>query len=362
MLYVHIPFCHRKCTYCAFYSKATRGSLDFFVEALCREIEAREEPLRRVRTVYFGGGTPSLLSPAQLQKIWDCIGSCFDISEAEECTIEANPENLMPDYLTALRAMGFNRLSIGIQSFRDADLRRLNRVHSSVQAVEAIKAAQKAGFDNISVDLIYGLPEQSQEDWEENLRRVEQLGVQHLSCYALTVEENTMLFRQLEQGRLVVATEEMVEAQYNALTRWCGQSGFEQYEVSNFCKPGFHARHNSRYWDRTPYLGFGPAAHSFDGSCRRWNVSDVERYINENVPFEKEVLSAEDAHNEYVMTSLRTSRGIEKRLVDPRFFPQLEKQIKKYISAGLIAETAEAFRPTTEGLLHADGMAADLFV
>lgn len=362
MIYIHIPYCHRKCTYCAFYSRAGKRDLDAFVTALCGEIAQREEPKREVQTLYFGGGTPTILTLNHIQTIWNCLSKHFDLSHLEECTIEANPEDLSEEYLHNLHSMGFNRLSVGIQSFRDEDLKRLNRIHTSEQAVTAVKTAKKVGFSNISIDLIFGLPQQSIDAWKENLRMAESLDIQHLSCYALTVEEGSMLHRQLEQGQFEATSDEVLATHYAALCQWAKNNGFEHYEVSNFCKPGFHSRHNSHYWDRTQYLGFGPAAHSFDGIHRRWNISDTERYIAETVPFEQETLTKEDAHNEYVMTALRTSIGIEKSRINPDFLPQLEKGTKKYVSAGLIIETETSFLPTEEGLLHADGIAADLFV
>lgn len=362
MLYIHIPFCHHKCTYCAFFSKATQKSKEPYIEALCREITKRKEPQQKVRTLYFGGGTPTLLSIGQLTRITTCLRENFNLSIVEEVTIEANPENLTPEYLQGLRRLGFNRLSIGIQSFNERDLKILNRSHSAEQAIEAIRQAQKAGFSNISIDLIYGLPDQSLSMWQENLSIAKEMNLQHISCYALTVEEGTMLRQQIVLGKTVAPSEEMAITHYDALCEWARLNGFEQYEVSNFCKPGYYSRHNSRYWDRTPYLGFGPAAHSFDGNKRSWNLADIERYIKQDAPFEDEVLSKSDAYNEYIMTALRTSKGINKGLLDTTYKEHLSKSIQKYIHAGLITETATHYKPSQEGLLHADGMASDLFL
>ena len=360
MLYIHIPYCHRKCTYCAFYSQAGQHDREAYLEALCREIAMREEPQRKVRTLYFGGGTPSLLSLKQLERVMECLSEHFDLSLMEEATLEANPEDITPSYAEGLRRLGFNRLSLGVQSFGDADLKVLNRVHNAHQALDAIAIAQRAGFDNISIDLMYGLPGQTVEDWQHNLSFVQSLGVQHLSCYALTVEEGTMLDRQIAMGRVLPATEAVVEQQYRALCQWAQAVGYEQYEVSNFSLPGFHSRHNSRYWDRTPYLGFGAAAHSFDGQRRRWNIAFLPTYLSGKDYYEEEVLSEQDAYNEYVMTALRTTRGIDKAWV--AHLPHLSRQIAKYVAAGLIVETPQFFRPTAEGLLHADGIAADCFL
>lgn len=367
MIYIHIPYCHRKCTYCAFYSAVTAGEKQPYVDALCRELALRKDAMPHpLRTVYFGGGTPTILSVSQLAQVVEAIRRHYDTSALEEVTIEANPEDLTPDYLRGLAELHFfNRISIGIQSFSDEDLRVLNRRHDSAQAFAAVRNAYEAGFDNISIDLIYGLPQQSVEAWRENLRKVELLPVSHFSAYALTVEEGTMLHRQIENGRVMPAAEEVVLAQYEALLSWARSQGFEQYEVSNFCRQGCRSRHNSRYWDRTPYLGIGAAAHSFSGTERRWNVADADEYVASanrgDVAHECEAITPVDAHNEYVMTALRTTAGIEKRLVQPRFAQSLQEKMAKYISAGLIEDSPQFFRPTQEGLLHADGIAAELF-
>jgi len=360
MIYIHIPFCHRKCTYCAFYSKTGKIDTEAYIDALCKEIHSRREPTHRVRTLYFGGGTPSLLEERQLGRIMGCLEQHFDMSHLEEVTLEANPEDINPAYLDALLRMGFNRLSLGVQSFHDSDLKVLNRVHDSNQAYHAVAMAQKAGFDNISIDLIYGLPGQSVEDWKDNLQCVEKLGIQHLSCYALTVEEGTMLDRQIAMGRITPSSEDVVAEQYDALCQWSREKGFEQYEISNFSLPGKESRHNSRYWDRTPYWGFGAAAHSFDGEKRRWNIAFLPTYLSGEDYFEEERLTDVDAYNEYVMTALRTCRGIDKNLV--HFPDHLHRQISKYVQLGLIVETEDAYRPTAQGLLHADGIAADCFM
>ena len=368
MIYLHIPFCHRKCTYCAFYSVVAAGDRQAYVDALCKELAMRRhEAGHPVSTVYFGGGTPSVLSVGQLGQIVDALAAHYDIGAVEEATLEANPEDLTPEYLHALAALGFfNRISIGVQSFSDSDLKLLNRRHSALQAVEAVHNAFDAGFNNISIDLIYGLPHSDTEQWRENLRQVEQLPVSHLSAYALTIEPGTILAKQVESGRIVTVGEEEVLRQYGALCMWAGAHGFEQYEISNFCRPGCKARHNSRYWDRTPYLGVGAAAHSFDGEYRRWNVADVKQYVESvaagHIAHEEEQLGLKDAHNEYLMTALRTVEGIAKDKVMQPFAARLAKEVQKFVDAGWVEETPTHYRPTAEGLLHADGMAAELFI
>lgn len=367
MLYIHIPYCHRKCTYCAFYSAVTSGDKQDYVDALCKELALRKAELPHpLRTIYWGGGTPSLLSLAQIGQIVETIRANFNTSLVEEATLEANPEDLTPEFLAGLRRLNFfNRVSIGIQSFRDTDLRTLNRRHSAAQATEAVTNAKAAGFDNISIDLIYGLPNQTLADWRDNLQQLSQLPITHFSAYSLTVEEGTMLHKQIEQGRIAPAQEEAVLAEYEALLAWAQANGFEQYEISNFCQPGFRSRHNSRYWDRTPYLGAGAAAHSFSGTCRRWNVANADEYVlslkHGAADHETESITPADAFNEYVMTALRTTAGIEKSKVPTDFTEHLQQQIAKYIAANLIEETPTHYRPTQEGLLHADGIAAELF-
>jgi oxygen-independent coproporphyrinogen-3 oxidase len=368
MIYIHIPFCHRKCIYCAFYSAVTREGYEAYVDAVCRELTMWSYKMEQpVRTVYMGGGTPTVLDTMQLGKIVECIKSHYDVGGLEEVTIEANPEDLTPGYLERLRGLAFfNRISIGIQSFSDDDLRLLNRRHNARQARMAVENAYKAGFENISVDLIYGLPNQSAEGWQANLDLVSQLPVTHLSAYALTVEPGTILASQVERGTVEPGGEEMALKHYGLLKHWAEKEGFLQYEISNFCKPGFRAIHNSRYWNRTPYLGIGAAAHSFDGTHRRWNVADWKEYVEGamagRIAHEEEELTLKDAYNEYLMVSLRTVDGIDKSCLDAPFALRLEKDIARYVDAGWVEDTPTHYRPTAEGLLHADGMAAELFV
>ena len=394
MLYIHIPYCHHKCTYCGFYSLAGHRDIDGYVDAVCCEIELRH-PLGPVRTVYFGGGTPTLLSATQLERIVQAIHDNCDLSQLEETTIEANPENLTPEYVESLANLGFfNRISIGIQSFNDKELKILNRVHNSRQAMDAIENAAKGGFTNISVDLIMGLPYQTVEGWKANLDRLTDnaafSSVKHLSCYELTVEPGSILERQLQRGMVTLCDDETVGDQYQALQSWCRVHGFEQYEISNYCRHGFHSRHNSRYWDRTPYVGIGAAAHSFDGQRRRWNIADAEAYIegcrpssagtpfpsstgarvpswasnsrNGVIPYEEELLTAKDAYNEYVMTSLRTVRGIEISKIDKEYLPQLLEKTEIFEKEGLLTIVNGFIVPTAAGLLHADGIAERMFV
>ncbi|MBR1549739.1 MAG: radical SAM family heme chaperone HemW [Bacteroidales bacterium] len=363
MIYIHVPFCHRKCTYCAFYSHGAPASRrqTLYVDNLIEEMRQRRgEQSHPIRTVYFGGGTPSILPLEQLTRIVDALHECFDLSQVEEVTLEANPEDLTVDYLQGLRNIGLvNRLSIGIQTLDDEMLRLIGRRHTAQQALDAVQNAYDAGFHNISVDFIYGLPLHFQSSFF-NFQLVT-----HVSAYALTVEPGTALARQVEQGRVVLPGDDEVVRQYFALHDTLIAKGFVQYEVSNYCRPGCHSRHNSRYWDRTPYLGLGPGAHSFDGLHRRWNgpmgaESGEWRVENE------ETLTDDDAFNELLMTSLRTTRGIPLDMVPDKYKEELHRKIQPYIACGWIVERSEVggmrCEPTTEGLLYADGMAADLFL
>lgn len=377
MLYIHIPFCHRKCSYCAFFSKVTDYSPARYVEALCCELEQRgrgelSAPLgSKIHTVYFGGGTPSLLPVELIGRIVDTIARCYDLSELEEATLECNPEDVSPGFLQQLERLHFfNRLSIGVQSLHDDDLRRLNRRHSSRQATDAINCAVENGIKHLSVDLIYGLPYQSVAKWCDVLDQLISChgfhGIDHLSAYALTVEPGTMLERQLVTGRIEAATEDMQLEHYRLLKEWLAGSGFEQYEVSNFARPGGRSRHNSRYWQRVPYMGVGASAHSFDGATRSWNVSDIGRYVEgvEHGCMEREceTLTPDDAYNEYIMTALRTTEGIDKSMVHQRYAARLSAKAAPFVQRGLLVETASRYVPTESGLLMADGMAAELFV
>lgn len=305
-LYIHIPFCASKCYYCDFFSVASSSSVDNFMNAICAEIASRGDLSEEVSTIYFGGGTPSTLDIEQLSRILDALRLVFNCSAVKEITLEANPEQLTPAYLFALRSIGFNRLSIGIQSFVDEHLIAMGRRHTANDAQTAVQAARAAGFDNISVDLIYGLPFMSTTQWEFNLQSAVALGVQHISAYHLTVEPLTVFAR-----RGMVAVDETVSEQHYTMLCWAlASAGFEHYEISNFALPEFHSAHNSNYWNSTRYLGFGPSAHSYDGALiRRWNVSDLKRYCSLIDYFEDEILTDRDLHNEYVMTRLRTLAG-----------------------------------------------------
>ena len=364
MLYVHIPFCHRKCNYCAFYSRPVKNAdgVDCmaYIEALEREMIQRPWP-RPVQTLYIGGGTPSLLPLPALARLSEALHRHYDLSQLQEATIEANPEDLSPAYLVGLAELHlFNRISIGIQTLDDGQLHLLGRRHTAAQALAAVAEAHSVGLHNISVDFMYGLPAAGGANGfllppASLLQQVE-----HVSAYCLTVEPGTALEHQLKQHRFELPIEEEQLRQYYALHSHLEAHGFRQYEVSNYARPGHHSRHNSRYWNHTPYLGLGAAAHSFDGKCRRWNVSDTSLYIA-TLAYDEEYLTAADLYNELLMTSLRTVHGLPLQSVGQQHLPNLLREVQPYLRRGLLRIEDGCLRPTQIGLLQADGIAAALF-
>lgn len=335
------------------------------MQALCKELSERRTTAP-IETLYVGGGTPTLLSEEQWARLSHVIHQNYDLSHLREATVEVNPEQLTPHYASLLTQQNlFNRLSIGVQSTHDVELRMLNRIHSAHQAVAAVEVALRNGFRNLSVDLIYGLPCSTVESWRASLTQILSLPITHLSCYALTRESGTMLDHLLLTDALHLPDEETTMEQYEALLEACEHEGFTQYEISSFCKPGHQSIHNSHYWDHTPYIGCGAGAHSFNGHSRRWNVSNNRAYteglLQRKPYFETEQLNNTDLHNEYLMTALRTCRGIEKKRLNPLFASQTANKIKKFITAGLVIETPTHYQPTHQGLLQADGIAAALF-
>ena len=372
-IYIHIPFCKSKCAYCGFYSLPSLKLKDRFLEAVKEEIVQRKGYLNgeNVNTIYFGGGTPSLLSIAEIESLLHLINTTYSIAENPEITLEANPDTLSLDYLEGLRQLGINRLSIGIQSFFDNDLKYLSRRHDSQHARQCIEWAKQAGFSNISIDLIYGLPTSNAEQWNRNLDLFFALGLPHLSAYALTLEPNAILTKQIEQGKVPPVNEEDALRDYEILCQRAAENGYLHYEISNFCRRGMHSKHNASYWFGTPYAGFGPSAHSFDGASRQWNVSSVEKYCArvpepvEGPDIEKESLSPEQLYDEYVMLRLRTHWGIDlkymKREMGERFFTYCEKQAQPLIAQGRLSQTREFLYLTDQQMLFADGVAEELF-
>ena len=384
-LYIHIPFCNSKCAYCGFYSLPSLKLKDRFLEALKTEIVARKDYLHgeTVNTIYFGGGTPSLLTIEEIGKLLHLINETHPVGNDPEITLEANPDTLSQEYLEGLRQLGINRLSIGIQSFFDNDLKYLSRRHDSLHARQSIEWTKQAGFSNISIDLIYGLPTSDAEQWNRNLDLFFEMGLPHLSAYALTLEPNAILTKQIKLGKVPPINEEDALRDYEILCRRAAENGYLHYEISNFCLRGMHSKHNANYWFGTPYAGFGPSAHSFDGTSRQWNVSSVEKYIDTRretaglrgqivprpeVPCpasEKEQLSPEQQYDEYVMLRLRTHWGIDlkymKREMGERFSTYCEQHAQPLLAQGRLSQTREFLYLNDAQMLFADGVAEELF-
>ncbi len=369
-IYVHIPFCKKRCSYCDFHFSTTFSKYrPDLIAAICLELVLRKDELNSesIETIYFGGGTPSLLSIDELTQILACIHENFQLSPAPEITFEVNPEDAHEANLLAWKKLGINRLSIGLQSFQESDLSWMNRSHTLEQGTDAVRLAQSLGFTNLSIDLIYGLPGLSNEQWMEHLNRAMSLNVQHISSYCLTIEPKTALNDFVAKGKLTRPTEDRQSEQFELLVSTLGLAGFEQYEISNFAKDEMYAKHNSAYWNFSPYLGVGPSAHSFNGEERRWNVANNTKYYqqvgkNENW-FEKEVLSLASQWNECFLTGLRTKWGVTKEKVQKLggFQTDEHKQLATYLANGMMLEEPSCFLLTEKGKLQADGISSSFF-
>ena len=337
-LYFHIPFCKRACAYCDFYKQIGTRHKPQLLEAMHRELTFRKEYLHAdpIRTIYFGGGTPSLCTPEEIQAFLDQSRKEFDCSQIEEITMEANPDDLDEEYLNALRQTGVNRLSMGVQSLDDACLKLMNRRHSAQQAIEAVKNAKRAGFDNITVDLIFGVPGFGGDSLNRTLDGMLAMDVQHISAYHLTIEPNTTFGRRMARGQFTPVTEQISEEEFLKVHQRLSEAGYEHYEISNYAQRGFRARHNASYWHGERYLGIGPAAHSFDGEERHWNIASVERYL-EGEPAECEQLTIHDHFNEYLLTRLRTIEGLDLEEIRQRFG---EERLSKLLQAAKISRQA----------------------
>ena len=379
-IYIHIPFCKSKCAYCNFFSLASESKINDYVEALKKEIVLRKNYLggEIVKTIYFGGGTPSLLSVKNIEEILELLNKNYEIISSPEITLEINPDTIDREKMSSLKQIGVNRMSVGIQSFDDEDLRYLGRRHDSRHAMQVLEDLKHTDFEKITLDLIYGMPTLTEEKWNKNLDIFFSTGITHLSAYALTVESKTILGQRIEKGELQSVSEEDTIRHYNILVDRTKENGFEHYEISNFAKEGFRSQHNSIYWRDEKYLGLGPSAHSYDGISRQWNISNLTKYIqlvgdeetqrrrDAELFYEKEILSTEDKFNEYVMTSLRTSWGcdIEKieRDYGKSYANHFLKNIKKYLEDGEMLKENNTYFLSEEGKLFADGIAADLFL
>lgn len=370
-IYLHVPFCRSKCFYCGFYSVATLSGEEAYLQALDREMHDRAGYLhdRPQESLYLGGGTPSLLSTGALARLLEPMEGIWHFAPGAERTLEANPEDLTREQVDAWRALGFNRLSIGIQSLSDARLKALNRRHTAAQALEGVLLAADAGFERISVDLMIGLPDQTTGEVERELERLLALPVTHLSVYMLSIDPGTVFEVRVNRREMSLPDEERLREMYLLVSDRLSAAGFDHYEISNFARAGHYARHNTAYWRQEPYLGLGPAAHSYDGVSRRWNTAHLKRYtegvLSGTGYHEQEQLTPADLYNEYVMTGLRTRWGVEQSVLESRFSPFLEKsrmEWKRALDAGWLICQGDRIRMEREGWLLSDRIFSDLFV
>lgn len=370
-IYIHIPFCKQQCHYCDFHFSTSLKKKNDLLLALVSEIRLRKAFFEntKIETIYIGGGTPSLLSADEINELYHHLNTHFDLSEVNEITIEANPDDLTKEKIQSYKSTPINRFSIGVQSFQNEDLKYMNRAHTATQAKSCIKDIQNAGWENISIDLIYGLPTLSQKKWLNNLTQLVNLDIPHLSAYALTVEEKTPLHYAIKTGKQAPLDEKKCNQQFNTLMTYLSQNGLIQYELSNFCKPHFESKHNSSYWQQKKYLGLGPSAHSFDGKKRMWNIANNVRYIqslkNEQLNYTDELLTETDHYNEYVLTSLRTKNGCDTNYLKTRFSSFFSdfftKNQKKWVKSGEIEQKNNSFVLTNRGKLIADFITSDFF-
>ena len=366
-IYLHIPFCKQACHYCNFHFSTSLRYKSEMTAALVKELEMQRDylPTRTLETVYFGGGTPSLLEGEDLEMLFATLQKLYKLQPHAEITLEANPDDLSAAKLRMLQAAPVNRLSIGIQSFSDADLRYMNRAHDAQQAEACIRKAQDHGFTDLTVDLIYGTPTMSDAEWEQNINRVLAAEVPHISCYALTVEPQTALDYFIKKGKSAPVDEEKTARQFEYLTRRLTAAGFEHYEISNFAKPGHYARHNSNYWTGKPYLGIGPSAHSFNGTSRQWNIANNALYLQNinagTLPFEKENLSPTERYNEYILTALRTMWGVDATKIEESYRTHFLQKVQSFLANGTVRRTADTYILTEKGKLLADNISLELF-
>lgn len=373
-IYIHIPFCASRCIYCDFFSTTRTELINKYVRTLCEEVNLRCRQGMipddmEVDTIYIGGGTPSLLSVWDIARMMDSIYYVCDVLPDAEITIECNPEDITFEYLDLLSSLPINRLSFGIQTFDDERLRFLGRRHTSQKAIEAIKLSQKAGFKNISIDLIFGFPGESLSDWENDISQALSLGIQHISAYSLMYEEGTYLTTLVREEKICPIDEDLSFSMYKSLTESLKSSGFEHYEISNYSLPGYRSRHNNRYWTGKPYIGLGAGAHSYDGNLRSRNVESLDEYIHSIesgvLPSETEYLSKDDVYNEYVMTRLRTCDGIDLEDMNKKFDKEhityFNSLSEKHIKSGLLNESNGRIKLSEKAVFLSDGVISDLF-
>jgi oxygen-independent coproporphyrinogen III oxidase len=371
-IYIHIPFCKKLCFYCDFYHIISVDDNSAFIDALLKEASLRREYLadETVSTIYLGGGTPSVFSVKEIEYILNHIYKEFNVTDDCEITIELNPDDIHPGYLKSLKNLKINRISLGVQSWRDSDLKMLNRRHDSAQAVYALKESLNAGFENVTIDLIYGIPGMSLSEWESNLDFSFSFGIKHLSAYHLTFEQGTVFGKMLEKGMISEIEEDDSAAQFNLLIEKAESAGFIHYEISNFGKPGYFSIHNSNYWKQVSYLGLGPSAHSFNGYSRQWNIRDLKGYIKALTTgksfFESEDLDTKTRFNEYIMTSLRTMWGIDLEYVEKMFekegYDYVINLSGKFKNYGLMKQEQKSLVLTNQGKLRSDNIISEFMM
>ncbi|PTB96726.1 coproporphyrinogen III oxidase [Marivirga lumbricoides] len=371
-IYIHIPFCKQACFYCDFHFSTNMALKDEMANSICEEIKLQKDYLEneKITSIYFGGGTPSLLSEKQLCKIMDTLYRYFTISKQSEITIEANPDDITPKKLADLYLAGINRLSVGVQSFDEKVLKWMNRAHDATHAHQCLKWINDSSFKNYSVDLIYGIPISTHAKWAEDLKNLTKYHPPHISSYCLTIEPNTVFGKWQKKGDLSEASEDYAAEQFMELTNYLSAIGYQHYEVSNFCLPTFESKHNSSYWQQKPYLGLGPGAHSYNGFSRQFNIANNALFIRSikegKLPFEKEILSRNDQINEYLMTSLRTSEGCDLDYLQHKYNYNFQEEnsstINEWRKQGLCEVNQQKIILTPEGKLLADKLAADLFL
>ena len=369
-IYIHIPFCKQRCNYCAFYSSTLYNIKKDYADAVCKELEMRKDYAdgEEIKTIYFGGGTPSTLPIELLQKICNAIYANHIVYSNAEVTIECNPDDLTEEFLTELRALPFNRISMGVQSFNDAQLKRLGRRHNAEKARQAVNNARKAGYKNISIDLMFALPSSTKEEWEQTIEEAISLKPEHISAYNLMYEDGTPLHRALQRGDFEELSEEENVEQFQMLIKRMKEAGYRHYEISNFAIPGHESRHNSSYWNDTTYIGCGAAAHSYDGKSREWNIADIKEYIkgieSNKRSYEIEHLTEEERYNDTILTRLRTADGIPLKWMKVKFSEKLNRYMRtvaqRHIECGNLKITDETLSLTEKGIFISDSVIRDL--
>ena len=370
-IYIHIPFCKSRCIYCGFYSTTLLDLRKKYINAVCREMELRKNYIREpFSTIYLGGGTPSLLDEAELTKLFLYINNVYDVDRNAEITMECNPDDITPKFTNMLSRLPINRISMGAQTFADSRLRLLHRRHNSDEVKHAVKLLREAGIKNISIDLMFGFPDESLSQWKEDISAAMALNVEHISAYSLMYEEDTPLWKMLDTGKVKEIDEELSLTMFKELVCQLTDAGYEHYEISNFARPGYRSRHNSSYWHQVPYIGLGAAAHSFDLNSRQWNVADLKLYIEEInngiIPMEREELDNDTTFNDIITTALRTSDGIDLNAMETRLGKRYRNTLisaaGKHIEQGLLEIRHDRLRLTSEGIFISDMVMSDLMI